>query len=143
MSPDDGLMAGKSVEREVLAEHRRLDALFVEVQTAFQQPVVSEAAQEAFKELGEALDTHFDQEDRLYYPAIWALRPDLKPQLHAFREEHAEFRHELETIEGLLARGEFEEACRAIEALSGKFGRHEVSEEATLRSLDRELGSSR
>jgi len=142
VSTDDDLRVGKSVEREVLAEHRRLDALFVEVQTAFKRPVVSEAARDAFKELGEALDTHFDQEDRLYYPAIWALRPDLKPKLHAFREEHAEFRRQLEAIEAMLASGDFEEACRAIEVLSGRFGRHEVSEEETLRSLDQELGST-
>lgn len=142
MTSDDVFEAGESVEREVLAAHRRLDALFVEVQAAFQRRRVSDAARESFKELSEALDTHFDQEDRLYYPAIWALRPDLKPQLHAFSEEHAGFRRELESIEALLATEDFEEACRAIEALAGRFGRHELSEEATLGSLDRELSRS-
>jgi len=142
VTSDDVLEDWESVEREVLAEHRRLDALFVEVQSAFQRRRASDAAREAFKALSEALDTHFDQEDRLYYPAIWALRPDLKPQLQLFSEEHTRFRRELESIEGLLATEDFEEACRAIEVLAGRFGRHELSEEAALGSLDRELGSA-
>jgi hypothetical protein len=127
------------VKGRVLAEHRRLDVLFVEARDAFRDEEVSDSAAEAFHELREALETHFDQEDRLYYPAIWALRPDLESGLREFVAEHEKFRNHLEQIEAMLARSDFAGGGRAIEALAGDFGRHEVNEENMLRSLDRDL----
>ena len=124
---------------QVLAEHRRLDVLFVEARDAFHRKEVSDSAQEAYRVLREALETHFDQEDRLYYPAIWALRPDLKAGLHEFVAQHEKFRAQLEHIEAVLARGDLEGGGQAIEALAKDFGRHEVSEESMLRGLDQDL----
>jgi hypothetical protein len=127
------------VKGQVLAEHRRLDVLFVEAREAFRGEDVSDSATEAFQELREALEIHFEQEDRLYYPAIWALRPDLESGLQDFVAEHDKFRSQIEHIEALLAREDFAGGGRAIEALAGDFGRHEVSEESMLRRLDHDL----
>lgn len=124
---------------QVLAEHRRLDVLFAQARDAFLRTDPSGRAVRALKELREALETHFDQEDHLYYPAIWALRPDLKPGLQDFVAEHEKFRSQLETIEAVLDRTDFEGCGRAIEVLAVDFGRHEDGEESMLRSLDLEI----
>jgi hypothetical protein len=141
--PENGPTLGDTTVREVLAQHRRLDALFDEVQDSFRPDGPPEATLEALKELREALETHFDQEDRLYYPAIWALRPDLKPQLKTLVEAHGEFLGHLDRLENLLSRGEHSEAGSVFEYLSAVFKRHEAAEEETLATLDREIGAAR
>lgn len=143
MAPENGPTRGDSVVREVLAQHRRLDALFDEVQDSFRPEGPPEAAREALKELREALETHFDQEDRLYYPAIWALRPDLKAQLKTLVDAHGEFLGHLDRLESLLGQGEVAEARSVFEYLSAVFTRHEAAEEETLAALDREIGAAR
>ena len=140
MSSDKSPGTEDTVKGQVFAEHRRLDVLFVEARDAFEgKKEGSDSALEAFHALREALETHFDQEDRLYYPAIWALRQDLKTGLREFVSEHEKFRNQLEHIDAVLARGDFEAGGRAIDALAGEFGRHEVREESMLRGLSREL----
>lgn len=139
MSLEKSPGTGGSVKGQVFAEHRRIDVLFVEVRDAFCRKEVSDSALEAYQVLREALETHFDQEDHLYYPSIWALRPDLKAGLRELVAEHEKFRGQLEHVDAVLARGDFEGGGHAIEALAGDFGRHEVREEAMLRGLDREL----
>lgn len=139
MSSENTPKTGGAVKDRVLAEHRRLDGLLAEACDAFRGGQGSDSGVEAFQELREALEIHFDQEDRLYYPAIRALRPDFKAGLQEFIAEHEKFRTQLENIETLLARADFEGSGRAIEMLAGEFGRHEVSEESVLQRLDREL----
>jgi hemerythrin len=135
-------MRGDSVEREVFAQHRRLDVLFEEALDAFRSEDPRNDAGAALAELREALETHFDQEDRLYYPAIGALRPDLKPKLERFLDAHAQFHHDFERVEALLSQASLDEARAAFEALSRAFKIHEAAEEATLATLERELGTS-
>ena len=131
------------MEREVRAQHRRIDALFADARDALHAGDALEAASEAFASLRDALDTHFEQEDRLYYPAIWALRPEQKPGLVAAVEAHRDFRARLRAIDALLAEGELGEAQRAFEALAEAFTLHESQEESVLARLDRELATPR
>jgi hemerythrin len=131
------------VESEVFAQHRRLDVLFEEVLDSFRPEGPPEATHEALKELREALETHFDQEDRLYYPAIWALRPDLKPQLKTLVDAHGEFLAQLDRLETLQDRGERAEARSVFDYLSAVFKRHEDAEEAALATLHREIDAAR
>lgn len=143
MPPENGPNPGDSVEREVFAQHRRLDALFEEVLDSFRPAGPPEATRGALKELREALETHFDQEDRLYYPAIWALRPDLKPTLKTLVDAHGEFVAHLDRLEISLDRGERAEARSVFDYLSAVFKRHEDAEEAVLATLDREIDAAR
>ncbi len=131
------------MEREVFAQHRRLDAMFEEVLDSFRPEGPPEAIRGALKELREALETHFDQEDRLYYPSIWALRPDLKPQLKTLVDAHGEFLAQLDRLETLQDRGERAEARSVFDYLSAVFKRHEDAEEAVLATLDREIDAAR
>ena len=140
MPPDGGPSQGDSVEHEVLAQHRRLDVLFAEALEAFSSEDPRGAARSALVALRAALETHFDQEGELYYPAIWALRPDLKPELQGFLGAHGQFQILLERIEGMLSGPPLAEARSALEAFFSAFKAHEVAEEATLATLEREIG---
>ena len=131
------------MEREVFAQHRELDSLFEEVLDSFRPEGPPEATLEALKELREALETHFEQEDRLYYTAIWALRPDLEPQLRTLVDAHGEFLAQLDRLGALLDRGERAEARSVFDYLSAVFKRHEDAEEAALATLDREIDAAR
>lgn len=131
------------MEHEVMAEHRLLDALFADARDAFHAGDALEAARESFATLRDALETHFDQEDRLYYPAIWALRPLRKDALLAAVEAHHAFRTQLRDIDALLAEGEITDARNAFDALAAAFVKHEQQEERALASLDRELAPAR
>ena len=139
MASRRGPNSGDGVEQEILSAHRRLDVLMAEACGACRDTENSDGALSVFESLQVAMLTHLNQEDRLYYPSIWALRPDLEPQLRTFVDQHGEFRHQLKTIGELLSSEEIAEAGRTLEALTGRFGKHEVAEEALLRRLDREI----
>lgn len=143
MTPEHEPGASESVEREVRAEHRRLDALFEDARDAFRAGEALDAARESFASLCDALETHFDQEDRLYYPPIWALRPESKPLLAAAVAAHEDLRARLRQIAALLEEGELAGAEGAFEELAAAFARHEQQEEQALAALDRELAPPR
>ena len=134
--------AGASVKSRVLEQHRRLDALLKEVRKAFQAGNAGESVREAFSELRDALETHFEQEDRLYYPSIWALRPEQKAPLQACVASHTGFRAVLRDISQRLGDGQLAEALTALDAFTRGFERHEAAEEAVLAELDRELADT-
>jgi hypothetical protein len=93
--------------------------------------------------LQEALEVHFLQEDELYYPAIWALRPGQRERLEACVAVHHQFRDLLRDLCGRATRGELAGALQVFEALAEDFRRHEVREEEVLHALDRELAVAR
>lgn len=127
---------------EIVAQHRRLDALFEDVREAFSDPDARVAAREAFGELREAVETHFDQEERLYYPAIWGLRPEKKERLRQCIDAHADFRGRMGAIGEQLDLGDVGHGARGFEALAAAFQQHEALEEQVLAELDRELAAS-
>lgn len=131
------------MEREVVRQHRELDALFGEVREAFAEPDPCAEARRVLRRLSRALDAHFLQEDELYYPAIAALRPDSREQLRALGRSHDEFREELAAIDAELAADRLEPAEEAFSRFAEGFARHEAAEERILRAIDRELAAAR
>lgn len=129
---------GEAVEQAVRTEHRRLEELFAELAQALEEPADPESARDAFAALREEFETHIDQEDRLYYATIGALRPSLKPELEGFAEEHVEFRKELATLARLLERDDLAAAQGGFQALKSRFGRHERAEEQMLARAEAE-----
>lgn len=127
---------GEGVQQVVRGEHHRLGEMFVEVERIFGAASPVETMREAFAILSEQLDVHFEQEERLYYASIGALRPDLKPAIHTISEDHRRFRLELAAIADQLERGDLEGAEHGFEALATGFRRHEAMEEALLRRVD-------
>lgn len=139
LSSGDDARAGESVQREVRTQHLAIDALFDDVRRVLGGDDPAREALEKLGRLEQALDTHFDQEDRLYFPPIAALRPEQKPRLEACMAAHPGFRARLLAIRGHLERDALEEATRTLEEVAAAFAEHEAAEEEVLSSLDREL----
>jgi hypothetical protein len=136
-------MSKKPVEREVVAEHRRLDGLFAAVRAGF---VAMRQAQELptrLRELCEALEKHFLQEEKLHYPALTGLSSEQRARLEACVAVHAQFRESMNDLNARATGGELAGAGRVFEALAEDFRRHEVREEEVLRELGGELPEAR
>jgi iron-sulfur cluster repair protein YtfE (RIC family) len=132
-------VADEPLERDVIEQHRRLDALFAAVRESFAAERGEAALSASLGRLEEALEVHFLQEDELYYPAIQALRPEQRARLQACIAAHQRLRDLLHDLGGRAARGERTGAIQAFEALAEDFRRHEVREEEVLHELDRTL----
>lgn len=139
------------MEREILAQHRRLRGLFADVEDALEAALGASAGdgagvdevREALARLGEALDVHFEQEDRLYYPPIVSLRPEHRERIDSLAEQHTAFRERLARIAQRLEVGRLEPTAQAFRELVADFGRHEKSEEELLAALDRDAVAAR
>jgi len=124
------------------AVHRSLAAMFEETRAAFRDGDEAEAVV-AFGRLREELETHFDKEDRLYYPAIRALRPDRAEAVNRVERAHAQFIRRFELIVAQIQEGKLDEAERSFEEFAEAFIFHEIREEDLIRSLERELAQTR
>jgi hemerythrin len=124
------------------AVHRSLAAMFEETRAAFRDGDEAEAAV-AFGRLREELETHFDKEDRLYYPAIRALRPDRAEAVNRVERAHAQFIRRFDLIVAQIQGGKLDEAERFFEEFAEAFIFHEIREEDLIRSLERELAQAR
>jgi hypothetical protein len=122
---------------QVREAHRRLQDSYADVQETLAEEPSSEAAREVFAALRESLNVHFEQEDRLYYPAIRSLRPELGPRVAGFADQHDRFRRCLTAIDTLLGAGNRAEALSEFAALTREFGLHEADEEAMLAETER------
>lgn len=129
-------------EGRFAAEHRRLDAMFEALLAALRGGSSDTALRERFAEMRESLEAHIDQEDRLYYPAVRALRPVHRDVIEELVRAHELFRARLEEIDGDLARGAIAEAGRELDTFVGAFGEHEATEERLLRAIDAELSEA-
>jgi len=126
---------------QVEAEHRRLTELASEVRGVLEAPPTREQAKAAFADLREAADAHFVREESLYYPTVWALRPELEARLRAIIAAHADFRERLAAVADSIDRTAFEEAGQRLSELVGTFAAHEKLEESVLEGLDLEPGT--
>lgn len=124
----------------IAAEHRRLDALFGHTREAFASGSGA-ATREALEALERALETHFAQEDQLYYPAIAALRSAHQAAVKTFAANHVRFLAQLESIAEHAAQGRLAQAAAEFEDLALSFSRHEAAEEDLLRAIEGELAA--
>ena len=131
-------------EGMVAAEHRRLDAMFEALLDALRRGRDGDLdVRAAFAEMRETLESHIDQEDRLYYPAVRALRPIHRAAIEGLVDAHELFRSRLGEIDASLADGALAEAERALAEFIAAFAAHEAAEERLLRSIDQELTTAR
>jgi iron-sulfur cluster repair protein YtfE (RIC family) len=137
----DAAQRGDSYERVFAAQHRRLDAMFESLLAGMRDGTDAGRLRTAFAEMCEALESHVAQEDRLYYPAVQALRPVHRAAIEDFTDAHDRFRAQLGEIDAILARGALAEAERAFATFVAAFGAHEAAEERLLQAIDEELES--
>lgn len=131
----------ESIGALVAAEHSRLDSLFSEVLGTLRETAESTAVQDAFLRLREQLEAHLEREDRLYYPALRALRPAHREPVAAIAAAHEAFRSRLAQIEASLGRGALDSVRNGLESLASHFAVHEVAEEQMLRQIDQEISA--
>lgn len=125
----------------VAAVHRSFAAMFEETRAAFRDGDEADAAV-AFGRLREELQTHFEQEDRLYYPAIRALRPDRAQAVDRVGRAHGQFIRRFELILEQIQAAKLDEAQRSFEEFAEAFIYHEMREEDLIRSLEKELSEA-
>ena len=129
----------ESIERLVAAEHSRLESLFAETLGSLRKAAVGPAVHDAFTRLRDQLEAHLAREDRLYYPALRALRPAHREPLALIAAAHDTFHSQLAEIEASLAKGAPDIALRGVESLASLFAAHEVAEEHMLHQIDQEI----
>jgi hypothetical protein len=95
----------------------------------------------AVSRLLEAVESHLAREESLYYPTIWALRPDLKPPLLRLVESHSRFRGLLDALVESVETDAFDDAERRFDEFVDRFSQHEGAEETLLHSLEEEFGA--
>ncbi|MCP5055121.1 MAG: hemerythrin domain-containing protein [bacterium] len=126
----------------IVAAHRSLDGLFESTRRSLEEGLGAPAI-DAFCRLREALEAHFEQEDRLYYPPIAALRPEARRSVEEFAAAHHVFRKKFGEIGGLLERNCLDEAGRVFGAFARMFAIHEAAEEKLVAELDRDVLAAR
>jgi len=116
---------------QVRPEHHRLGLIFEDTAAH----LATGEGSVACRELQEALEAHFGQEESLYYPTLWKLHPEHEGKLRALTEAHRGLLAELERIIGLLEEGDLARAQESFTGLRDQFAGHERAEEAILLAM--------
>lgn len=116
---------------QVHPEHHRLGLIFEDTAAN----LATGEGSVACRELQEALEAHFGQEESLYYPTLWKLHPEHESKLRALISAHRGLLAELERIIGLLEEGDLARAQEGFKGLRDQFAGHERAEEALLLSM--------
>jgi hypothetical protein len=136
--PEDG--SDPAIGERVRGEHRRVESLFSELLDTLAPGARPAAVAGSFSRLRAALETHFAPEDRLYYPALAALRPDRRRAIEGFARSHDELRADLAAAAAALEDEPPAALAERLAALAARFAGHEAVEEAVLRAIDAEPG---
>jgi hypothetical protein len=115
----------------IQAAHSRIDAWFETTRSA----LVSDDAASACAQLREVLETHFAQEEELYFPTLWQLRPDHEKALRGLISAHAIYLRKVDETAEFVGAGRPTDAVACFEELQKLFAAHEIEEEETLRAM--------
>ncbi|MBW2290263.1 MAG: hemerythrin domain-containing protein [Deltaproteobacteria bacterium] len=115
----------------IQAAHSRIDAWFETTRSA----LANDEATSACAQLREVLETHFAQEEELYFPTLWQLRPDQEKCLRGLIATHAVYLGKVDKTVEFIGAGRPDDAVACFEELQKLFAAHEVEEEQTLRDM--------
>jgi uncharacterized protein (DUF2267 family) len=111
--------------------HGRIDAWFETTRSV----LASEEAASACAQLRDALETHFAQEEDLYFPTLWQLRPDFEKSLRGLIAAHAVYLEKVDRTAEFIGAGRIDAAVTCFEELQKLFAAHEIEEEETLLAM--------
>jgi len=117
--------------RRIAGQHAWLASVEATVLRVLQRGTPAEA-RDALDAYRGALAAHFELEERLHFPALHGLRPELAPAIEALVADHARLRADLEALGarvGTVARDAVTDGFRACAA---QLLDHEQREEALL-----------
>ncbi|MFN8546083.1 MAG: hemerythrin domain-containing protein [Candidatus Binatia bacterium] len=121
--------------------HRGLSVLLEATHAALR--CEEDGARRAIAALRADLEVHFAQEEHLYYPPIWTLRPEQKGALVEFMRAHEGFRALVADVAEQVARGQLAEAVRLFDAFEDAFRHHEEAEETMLHLIEQQCAAAR
>ena len=87
-----GAVGPAAARTAVGAEHLRLEELLREIEGALSRDDADAGFPALAEELANAMLAHFEREESLYYPTLWALRPEVEAPLKALIGIHPDFR---------------------------------------------------
>ena len=129
---------GPGVERRlrfestrISSQHEKLNQLYAELH----REMVRGARHNAFVRFGrfrDALEAHFEVEDRVYFPAVHGFHPAEAPLLDELGRDHEAFRRDLIRIDRLLEAHELEESSEQLAGVISRLVVHEQKEDALL-----------
>jgi iron-sulfur cluster repair protein YtfE (RIC family) len=117
--------------KRLSTQHEQLDTFFEMVESALERGSLN-GARASFVRFCDALEAHLSLEDRVFFPALRGLRPDLTKRLTGLVEEHTSLRLELDQLRDLLAAGSAETFSKQFERLGGFLTEHERREDLLL-----------
>lgn len=120
--------------RRLSSQHRQLDALYGRIAAALAAADPG-AAEDALERFLDAWDAHTQLEDKLYFPALRGLRPNLDAVLAGFAADHRRLRKVLVGVAPRLAAGELEAAAALLDAAAAEISDHEAREERFVAEL--------
>jgi len=139
---DHGLHLRMHYEGERIAsQHTQLGELHLLVVRALDDCAVHSARQ-GFERFQEALRAHFEVEERIYFPALHGLLPELGEQIGALLEEHDAISAELPRLRLLLGAGEIELSRERLGVLAKLLSNHESREEGLIEHSIRARGGA-
>ena len=130
MSPVDAKQPGLRLRlaheaRRLAGQHGYLDALVGATRRAIERDAGAEAG-EALIGFRGALESHFALEERLHFPALQGLRPELASDLAELTREHARLRASLDRLKRCSDRVEM---TADLDSFSASLRIHEDREE--------------
>jgi len=130
-----GAVDSVAAQRAIGNEHLKLQELIASTEHALSLGEADPQVVRLAGELRDAVEAHFEREESLYYPTLWALRPSVESALKTLVDIHRDFCVRLGSLVKTLERGEVLQAARQLEDFSALFGEHERAEERILASL--------
>jgi hypothetical protein len=136
---DDGPGLGKRLRYEadrISSQHQKLDQLHEAVRHDLERRARHTACI-SFGRFRDALEAHFEIEDRVYFPAVHGLCPEHRGLLDRLSSDHGVFRDELSSIHRLLESDELDESERRLVELIRGLRSHERCEDGLLTQITR------
>jgi len=122
--------------RRIFHQHEQLDTFFKVAMGALGQ-ADENVAREAFHHFRDALEAHFEVEERTHFPALHGLAPATDEQLATLVREHVEYREILARLARAVEAAKLDEAGRGLKELGDKLAAHEELEERLLAGATR------
>jgi hemerythrin superfamily protein len=114
--------------RRISGQHRQLDVFYgMLIKSLFRENVAKARAE--FLRFHDALEAHFTVEERIHFPALHGLRPELDAELAALVEEHKAFRETLDRLAALLESKELARCSDDLDQFVVELAAHEGREE--------------
>ncbi len=115
----------------IASQHRQLDVFVRAVSQALRR-VRRRDCETAMFRLQGALNAHFAVEEKIVFPALYALHSELADKLQALERDHERLREDVDRLALAIVASDITTARKALEEFAAALSDHERSEERIL-----------